>query len=58
MRHCSTTVSRESKRMKSYMEKVEIQWKIKVFDKNKSNVFSNKEEVSRLEDTYVNHGYL
>ena len=53
MRHCSTTVSRESKCMKSYMENVERQWKIKVFDKNKSNVFCNKEEVSRLEDTYV-----
>ena len=29
------------------------QWKIKVLDKNKSNVLCNKEEASRLEDNHV-----
>ena len=53
MKHCSTNVSRESKCMKSYMENVERQWKIKVLDKNKSNIFCYKEKASRLEDTYV-----
>ena len=53
MKHCSTNVSRESKCMKSYMENVERQWKIKVLDKNKSNIFCYKEKASRLEDICV-----